>query len=58
MPAKFIQRPWEAPVDVLARAGVSLGGNYPRPIVDHAAARTAALAAFKQLRGGKTADGE
>ena len=50
MPAKFLHKPWEAPVDVLARAGVRLGGNYPRPVVDHAQARAAALAAFKSLR--------
>ena len=58
LPVKFIQRPWEAPAEVLARAGVTLGGNYPRPIVDHGEARTAALAAFKQLRGGKAAGRE
>jgi len=50
MPDKFIHRPWEAPAAVLARAGVSLGENYPRPVVDHAEARAAALAAFKSLR--------
>ncbi len=50
VPAKFVHRPWEAPADVLASAGVTLGGNYPRPIVDHGEARTAALAAFKNLR--------
>lgn len=49
LPAKFIHAPWEAPAEVLARAGVSLGGNYPRPIVDHATAREAALAAFRQM---------
>ena len=51
LPVKWMHRPWEAPVDVLAAAGVALGESYPRPIVDHAAARTAALAAFKALRG-------
>jgi deoxyribodipyrimidine photo-lyase len=35
---------------VLVRAGVTLGGNYPRPVVDHAKARAAALAAFKSLQ--------
>jgi deoxyribodipyrimidine photo-lyase len=50
MPAKFIHRPWEAPGDVLARAGVVLGKNYPLPIVEHVAARQAALAAIKSLR--------
>lgn len=54
LPAKFIHRPWEAPSDVLAQAGVRLGENYPCPIVDHAKARAAALAAFKSL--GATAE--
>ena len=50
MPAEFIHAPWEAPSPVLAVAKVQLGKNYPHPIVDHATARAAALAAFKQLR--------
>ena len=33
----------------LAEAGVTLGIDYPKPIVDHAMARARALAAFKQL---------
>jgi deoxyribodipyrimidine photo-lyase len=49
MPAKFIHRPWEAPADVLAAAGVFLGKSYPAPIVDHSSARSAALAAFRQM---------
>lgn len=49
---KWIHCPWEAPPEVLADAGVTLGGNYPRPMVDHGTARNAALAAFKRLRGG------
>ena len=52
MPAKWIHCPWEAPAEVLADAGVTLGKTYPRPIVDHGTARDAALAAFKRLRGG------
>jgi deoxyribodipyrimidine photo-lyase len=52
MPAENIHAPWEAPLHVLAEAGVTLGKNYPQPIVDHATARAAALAAFKELRGG------
>ena len=52
MPAEFIHAPWEAPAAVLARAGIELGKNYPGPIVNHAAAREAALAEFKRLRGG------
>ena len=54
LPRKHIHAPWEAPLPVLAGADVRLGENYPRPLVDHATARAAALAAFKQLRGGET----
>ena len=36
LPAKHIYEPWKAPLDVLNKAGVKLGKNYPRPIVDHA----------------------
>ena len=50
LPARYIHSPWTAPPADLAAAGVELGGNYPRPIVDHAEARNDALAAFKQLR--------
>jgi deoxyribodipyrimidine photo-lyase len=57
LPAEHIHAPWEAPAAVLARAGVELGGNYPGPIVNHAAARDAALRAFKQLRVGASTAG-
>lgn len=50
VPIKYIHCPWEAPEDVLAEAAVRLGRDYPRPIVDHAEARAAALAAFKTLK--------
>ena len=52
LPAEHIHAPWEAPPEVLAAAGVTLGKNYPAPIVEHRAAREAALAAFRQLRAG------
>jgi deoxyribodipyrimidine photo-lyase len=35
---------------VLAAAGVRLGENYPSPVVDHAKAREAALAAFAEMK--------
>lgn len=50
MPAKWIHTPWEAPADVLRQAGVELGRDYPKPIVDHADARRRALAAFEKLK--------
>ncbi|MGB7973919.1 MAG: deoxyribodipyrimidine photo-lyase [Roseiarcus sp.] len=49
--APAIHSPWKASSDALARAGVVLGETYPKPIVDHAAARTRALAAFAKMRG-------
>jgi deoxyribodipyrimidine photo-lyase len=51
MPARWIHRPWEAPADALAAAGVRLGVDYPRPIVDHALARARFLeVAARHLR--------
>ena len=35
VPAKYIYKPWTAPKAVLKAAGVVLGENYPRRIVDH-----------------------
>lgn len=48
--AKYIHKPWTAPERILREAGVTLGETYPRPIVDHAAARQRALEAFATLR--------
>ncbi len=52
MPAKHIHAPWDAPANVLRDAGVRLGETYPAPIVDHAAARKRALAAFEKIKRG------
>ena len=49
VPVKWIHRPWEAPTDVLASAGVQLGKDYPAPVVDHRLARERALAALKKI---------
>lgn len=50
LPASHIHAPWTASDAMLADAGVRLGETYPRPIVDHAAARARALSAFKTLK--------
>lgn len=50
LPDKYIHRPWEAPENTLSTAGVILGKTYPKPIIDHAAARERALESFKSLR--------
>ena len=49
MPDKHIHAPSEAGIDILQKAGVTMGKTYPMPIVDHAKARDAALAAYKKL---------
>jgi len=50
LPDQFIHKPWQAPALVLKEAGVTLGGSYPAPIVDHDAARKRALAAFDEIK--------
>ena len=50
LPDDLIHRPWEAPESLLAKADVVLGRDYPRPIVDHQAARKKALEAFEQIK--------
>ncbi len=49
LPNRHLHAPWDAPADVLAAAGVTLGGSYPRPIKDLAVGRREALAAFALL---------
>ncbi len=49
LPDRWVHRPWQAPADVCAAAGLRLGEDYPLPIVDHAAARRAALEAYAAL---------
>jgi len=49
LPDEWIHQPWAAPPEVLSAAAVRLGAVYPQPIIDHAAARAAALAALATL---------
>ena len=45
----YIHSPWQAPPEVLERAGIKLGTTYPFPIVDHAFARKRALGILQSL---------
>lgn len=36
MPKKYIYEPWKAPDAIQRSAGVKIGRDYPKPIVDHA----------------------
>lgn len=47
--SRDIHAPWEADAVRLAAAGVTLGKDYPTPLVDHREARERALAAFATL---------
>ncbi len=50
LPKKFIHSPWTAPEDILSSAGITLGKDYPMPIVEHKAARDRALNAYQELK--------
>jgi deoxyribodipyrimidine photo-lyase len=47
IPDKFLHAPWDAPPDILARAGVTLGMTYPEPLIDLADGRNRALEAYR-----------
>ncbi len=51
LPNKYLFCPWEAPKAILKEAKISLGKNYPKPIVDLKTSRACALEAFQTLRG-------
>lgn len=53
LPDKWIHKPWEAPLDILEKAGVKLGQTYPYPIVNHDEARLAALEAFEEIKAAR-----
>lgn len=50
LPDRWIHRPFDAPAQILHDAGVELGRNYPRPIVDLAASRDLALEGYRRIR--------
>lgn len=50
VPARYVHAPWTMPPLLAADAGCAIGRDYPAPIVDHAAARERALAAYAVLR--------
>tara|TARA_A100000171_G_scaffold52340_1_gene70258 strand:- start:15198 stop:16622 length:1425 start_codon:yes stop_codon:yes gene_type:complete len=48
---RAIHEPWEAKPMELTAAGVTLGEEYPEPMVDHKQAREDALEAFEKIKG-------
>jgi deoxyribodipyrimidine photo-lyase len=50
VPQKFIHAPWTMSAAQQAACGVSIGRDYPLPVVDHAVARVRTLERFKAIR--------
>jgi len=50
LPTKNLYAPWDAPPLILKGAGITLGKDYPEPIVDLKKSRERALEAFKSLK--------
>jgi len=50
IPNKFLYKPWELEKKHQEQIKVVIGKDYPSPIVDHAAARDAALSAFQSIK--------
>ena len=50
LPDTVLQQPWHAAPPILGNAGVSLGTDYPKPLVEHSAARARALDAYAVAR--------
>jgi deoxyribodipyrimidine photo-lyase len=50
LPTKHIHDPANAPDDVLESAGIKLGDDYPRPIVDHGERRNEALSRYNDIK--------
>ncbi len=46
---KYIHTPWLAPKNILSQANITLGHDYPCPIVDHKEARILALESYKNI---------
>lgn len=51
MPTDWIHHPWDAPASVLRSAGVELGFNYPKPIIEIDKARENLIEAVCLMQG-------
>jgi deoxyribodipyrimidine photo-lyase len=51
LPDKYLNQPWDASPEILARAGIALGDTYPNRLVAHTEARKRALDAYEEIKG-------
>ncbi|KAH7425919.1 hypothetical protein KP509_11G077400 [Ceratopteris richardii] len=56
LPTEWIHHPWDAPPSVLRAAGIELGSNYPRPIVEIAGVRDRLKQALTEMWANEAAD--
>jgi deoxyribodipyrimidine photo-lyase len=47
VPDKYLSQPWTMPLEIQKQVGCIIGHDYPAPIVDHKAARQAALEQYR-----------
>ena len=47
VPDRYLAEPWEMPREVQEEAGCVIGSDYPKPMVDHKAARQEALERYR-----------
>ena len=52
LPLRWLHKPWACPAEILAQAGVKLGRDYPKPIVEHRQAAARALEAYDDMKQG------
>jgi len=50
LPMKYLYSPWDAPFEILQTANITLGKEYPSPIVELKDSRDRALKAFSNIR--------
>ncbi|PFA61732.1 deoxyribodipyrimidine photolyase [Bacillus sp. AFS015802] len=50
LPNRYIHKPSDAPGEILKKANVHLGVDYPYPIIDHKAARRRALEQYEEIK--------
>lgn len=50
LPNEWLHKPFEASPEILSKANISLGKDYPLPLIDHKFARDRALATLNKLK--------